>query len=313
MFGGFLVKAQSQKPESSALEMTPTSPVGGSVKKQLMFSNVTDNKSSTFSYPFKRTNTVNDKNSMIAQGMQDELDDVEFNIPIQQPAARIERFNTIAIVGQGKIPQEEFKVNDMDDGSFVSISPMIKKTYTPAPVIKKTNYERSQTGSSNNSSRRSKRKTTSLKAKTLPSDFADKVLNLELKIDQGNFNMEDINALLLLYSQAVEFYDGMNDEKYVVYESRIQNMLIKPEIASVMCAASRDPEGYAKKEADKKKVIETQTDEEALKAKQQELDRQKKDRATKLKKANEVAEEVKMKETPHYKESVEIMNNTVKH
>ena len=29
-------------------------------------------------------------------------------------------------------------------------------------------------------------------------------------------------------------------------------MLIKPEIAAVMTTASRDPEGYAKKEAEKK-------------------------------------------------------------
>ena len=105
-------------------------------------------------------------------------------------------------------------------------------------------------------SRRSKRKGASLKAKVLPPDFADKVLNLELKIDQGNFNMDTINELLLLYSQAVEFYDGMNDEKYVTYEARIQNMLIKPEIAAVMTTASRDPEGYAKKEAEKKKLAQ---------------------------------------------------------
>ena len=33
--------------------------------------------------------------------------------------------------------------------------------------------------------------------------------------------MDTINDLLLLYSQAVEYYDGMNDEKYVTYEARI--------------------------------------------------------------------------------------------
>lgn len=89
----------------------------------------------------------------------------------------------------------------------------------------------------------------------LPPDFAERVLNLELSIDQGNFNMETINDLLLLYSQAVEFYDGMNDEKYVTYEARIQNMLIRPDIAAVMTSASRDPEGYAKREAEKKEAL----------------------------------------------------------
>ena len=132
-------------------------------------------------------------------------------------------------------------------------------------MIVKTKYPNSRShksGSSHNSSRsersrRSKRKGASLKAKALPPDFAEHVLNLELGIDQGNFNMDTINELLLLYSQAVEFYDGMNDEKHVTYEARIQNMLIKPEINAVMKAASRDPEGYAKKEAEKKKITST--------------------------------------------------------
>lgn len=59
------------------------------------------------------------------------------------------------------------------------------------------------------------------KTKRLDPDFAEKVLNLELQIDQGQFNMETVNALLLLYSQAVEFYNGMNDSKFSVYQDRI--------------------------------------------------------------------------------------------
>ena len=103
---------------------------------------------------------------------------------------------------------------------------MIKKTKAPrdtTPSQKSRKGHSSNAGSSvrSNKSARSRRKGASLKAKVLPPDFADKVLNLELKIDQGNFNMDTINELLLLYSQAVEFYDGMNDEKYITYEGRI--------------------------------------------------------------------------------------------
>ena len=42
--------------------------------------------------------------------------------------------------------------------------------------------------------------------------------------------MDTVNALLLLYSQAVEFYNGMNDSKFSVYQDRIQNMLVRPEV-----------------------------------------------------------------------------------
>ena len=148
---------------------------------------------------------------------------------------------------------------------------MIKKTkYIDDPASKRRNDSSILSGSSGT---RSKRKTTTLKAKSLPPDFADRVLTIELKIDQGNFNMDDIESLMNLYSQAVEFYDGMNDERYVTYESRIQNLLIKPSIATVMANASRDPEGYKKKEAEKKALMESQTAEEAAKAKQAEAER----------------------------------------
>ena len=172
--------------------------------------------------------------------------------------------------------KEEFR--QTDEGSFVKISPMIVKTKYPDPSYKSQKSYASSNSSRSERSRRSKRKGTSLKTKALPPNFAEHVLNLELIIDQGNFNMDTINELLLLYSQAVEFYDGMNDEKHVTYEARIQNMLIKPEINAVMKAASRDPEGYAKKEAEKKKIAETQSRDEILKAKAKEQDRLKKER-----------------------------------
>ena len=58
---------------------------------------------------------------------------------------------------------------------------------------------------------------------------------------------------MLLYSQAVEYYSGIGSNKYTYFESRIQNMLIRPEIFAVMSTASRNPKAYEKKQlADKK-------------------------------------------------------------
>lgn len=37
-----------------------------------------------------------------------------------------------------------------------------------------------------------------------------------------------------LYSQAVEYYSGMNDVRYIHFTERIQNMLIRPEILKLM-------------------------------------------------------------------------------
>ena len=79
-----------------------------------------------------------------------------------------------------------------------------------------------------------KRKTSSSESKSLPKNFAAKVLDLELKIDSGQFTIKDIDAIMSLYSTAVEYYSGMNDEKYVYFAERIQNTLLKPEILKLM-------------------------------------------------------------------------------
>lgn len=86
------------------------------------------------------------------------------------------------------------------------------------------------------------------------------MLNLELIIDNGDFGMDTINDLMLLYSQAVEYYNGMNDEKYTHFESRIQNMLVRPEILMVMANASKNPAKAKKEEEAKKKAMEDKTE-----------------------------------------------------
>lgn len=68
----------------------------------------------------------------------------------------------------------------------------------------------------------------------LPKNFANKVLDFELKIDAGKFDLETIDKLMQLYSQAVEYYAGQNDEKYMYFTERIQNTLMRPEILHLM-------------------------------------------------------------------------------
>ena len=68
----------------------------------------------------------------------------------------------------------------------------------------------------------------------LPKNFAQLVLDLELLVDSGNFDINTVNQLMQLYSQAVEYYSGMNDVRYVYYTERIQNMLVRPEILRLM-------------------------------------------------------------------------------
>jgi len=86
----------------------------------------------------------------------------------------------------------------------------------------------------------------------LPANFAESVLDLELQVESGRFSIETINELMFLYSQAVEYYNGINDDKQNSWQDKIQNMLLRPEILMVMQNASKDPDAH-KKEAEQKK------------------------------------------------------------
>ena len=123
--------------------------------------------------------------------------------------------------GFGKVKNEPMSMKNKQSHEVKLVTPP-KKTNTSkaSPGVKQRN---------SHSADKTKKRLRVEPAK-LPSDFADQVLDIELLIDKGEFDLDTINSLMLLYSQAVEYYNGINSNKYTYYEARIQNMLIRPEI-----------------------------------------------------------------------------------
>ena len=115
-------------------------------------------------------------------------------------------------------------------------------------VHSETKIRRRRSKHSKASSRMSSRRGISLalENKSLPDNFHERVVELEHKIEQRRFNLDNVNELMLLYSQAVEYYNGINDNKFVIYQDLIQKILVKPEVLIAMSSASKDPAAYAK-------------------------------------------------------------------
>lgn len=74
----------------------------------------------------------------------------------------------------------------------------------------------------------------------LPKNFAQKALDLETEIEMGQASIEQVNALIALYSDAVQYFNSLADKKYLYYESKLQNLLVKPEIMMLMSNAERN-------------------------------------------------------------------------
>lgn len=122
--------------------------------------------------------------------------------------------------------------------------------------------------------------------KKLPKNFANKVLDYELKIDSGRFDIETIDKLMQLYSQAVEYYSGQNDEKYMYFTERIQNTLLRPEILKLMKEQNnsneKQKEEHEKQKQAQKEKEQRMTHNERMKLRQLEHEQRKKARVDKL-------------------------------
>ena len=74
------------------------------------------------------------------------------------------------------------------------------------------------------------------KLQQLPKDFAGRVLKLEMQMEKGKsyIEMEDINNLMDLYTQAVEYYNSnMQVDRQQYYEQKLVNLLNSPTVKKI--------------------------------------------------------------------------------
>lgn len=51
-----------------------------------------------------------------------------------------------------------------------------------------------------------------------------------MEIESGFFTSETVSELLELYDQAVQYYNVKGDKRFLYYESKIQDLMVNPEI-----------------------------------------------------------------------------------
>lgn len=88
-----------------------------------------------------------------------------------------------------------------------------------------------------------------LETKKLPEGFANEVLDLEMQIEGNSFDIEAVNRLIFLYSQAIEVYEGNDQVRYQNFYKKLQNLVNKPSVHQEM---KSKPEEKPKKKLQKK-------------------------------------------------------------
>jgi hypothetical protein len=72
-------------------------------------------------------------------------------------------------------------------------------------------------------------KTGKTKVKALPPNFFEQVLVCEIQMKKG-FSMVTLQKLINYYSQAIEYYESINDPRFARYSKSLQLLLMQPEV-----------------------------------------------------------------------------------
>ena len=65
--------------------------------------------------------------------------------------------------------------------------------------------------------------------KTLPDNFFEKILDAEMKLKTG-FSNEVLQELINYYTIAIEYYESINDQRYLRFSQSLNLLLSQPEV-----------------------------------------------------------------------------------
>ena len=96
---------------------------------------------------------------------------------------------------------------------------------------------------------------TAEKKDTLPDDFFEQILACEIQLKKG-FSMNTLRKLINLYSKAVEYFESINDPRYMRYSKSLQVLLLQPQIVKQINMQTKKGKIKVHKQERKKKILD---------------------------------------------------------
>ena len=93
------------------------------------------------------------------------------------------------------------------------------------------------------------------KKDTLPDDFFEQILACEIQLKKG-FSMNTLRKLINLYSSAVEYYESINDPRYMRYSKSLQVLLLQPQIVKQINMQTKKGKIKVHKQERKKELLD---------------------------------------------------------
>ena len=96
---------------------------------------------------------------------------------------------------------------------------------------------------------------TAEKKEALPDDFFEQILACEIQLKKG-FSMNTLRKLINLYSRAVEYYESINDPRYMRYSKSLQVLLLQPQIVKQINLQTKKGKIKVHKQERKKAILD---------------------------------------------------------
>ena len=96
---------------------------------------------------------------------------------------------------------------------------------------------------------------TAEKKATLPDNFFEQILACEIQLKKG-FSMITLRKLINLYSKAVEYYESINDPRYLRYSKSLQLLLLQPQIMKQINMQTEKGKIKVHKQERKKEILD---------------------------------------------------------
>ena len=90
--------------------------------------------------------------------------------------------------------------------------------------------------------------------KTLPDNFFEKILDAEMKLKTG-FSNEVLQELINYYTIAIEYYESINDQRYLRFSQSLNLLLSQPEVLKHISMQTKSGKIKVMKEERKKIVL----------------------------------------------------------
>ena len=98
-------------------------------------------------------------------------------------------------------------------------------------------------------------KTSNKRKVELPPDFFEQILACEIQMKKG-FSMSTLQKLIAYYSQAVEYFESVNDKRYEKYSRNLQILLTQPEVMKHINMQTEKGKIKVRKQERKKEILD---------------------------------------------------------